>query len=118
MSRRRWRSAASVVRSLLARGWGSERLVLPRIRARSNIGCDVRLWVCAQTGSLGSWKSEKIRGSFPDCLAKTGKTGQFWKSGIYKLYMSKTLLLGTAGAEVIVPSIENPELSMVLSKLT
>ena len=44
--------------------------------------------------------------------------GQFWKSGIYKLYMSKTLLLGTAGAEVIVPSIENPELSMVLSKLT
>ena len=75
MSRRRWRSAANVVRSFLARGWGSERLVLRRIRARSNIGCDVRLWVCVQTGSLGSWKSEKSRGSFPGCLAKTEREG-------------------------------------------
>lgn len=74
MSRRR--SAANVVRSLLARGWGSERLVLRRIRARSNIGCDVRLWVCAQTGSLGSWKSEKSRGNFPGCLAKTERDGE------------------------------------------
>ena len=44
--------------------------------------------------------------------------GQFWKSGIHKLYISKTVLLGTAGAEVIVPSVENPELLTVLSNVT